>query len=271
MNNMKIAAVQMVSGAEVEKNLRTVNNFINLAVEQNVELLVLPENFSCMGMKETDKLDIREQQGDGPIQDFLKTAAKDNNLWIVGGTIPIASGDDDRIIARCQVYNNQGQCVGFYDKMHLFDVKVPDSSERYSESDTIQAGSEVVVLETPFGKTGLAACYDLRFPELFRQMLDKGAELLVVPSAFTELTGRAHWELLVRTRALENTCYMIAANQGGIHINGRETYGHSMIVDPWGRVLNQLEKGLGLVVGEIDPERVKQIRENFPSVLHRKL
>jgi len=268
---MKIAAVQMVSGSEVEKNLRTVNNFIKLAVEQNVQLLVLPENFACMGMKETDKLDIREKQDDGPIQEFLKNAAKENGLWSVGGTIPIESGSGERIISRCQVYNDQGQCAGFYDKMHLFDVKVPDSTERYSESDTIKSGSKVVVLDTPFGKTGLAACYDLRFPELFRQMLDQGAELLVVPSAFTELTGRAHWELLVRTRALENTCYLIAANQGGIHINGRETYGHSMIVDPWGRILNQLEKGLGLVVGEIDPERVKQIRENFPSVHHRKL
>ncbi len=268
---MKIAAVQMVSGSEVEKNLRTVKNLINLAIEQNVELLALPENFACMGMKETDKLGIREKQGDGPIQEFLKNAAKENGLWIVGGTIPIDSGNDQQIISRCQVYDDQGHCTGYYDKMHLFDVKVPDSTERYSESDTIQPGKEVLVLDTPFGKTGIAACYDLRFPELFREMLNQGAELFVVPSAFTELTGRAHWKLLVRTRALENTCYMIAPNQGGIHINGRETYGHSMIVDPWGRVLNQLEKGLGLVVGEIDPERVKQIRENFPSVEHRKL
>jgi len=268
---MKIAAVQMVSGSEVEKNLRTVSNFVDLAVEQNVKLLVLPENFACMGMTETDKLDIREKQGDGRIQEFLKNTAREKNVWIVGGTIPIESDNADRIISRCQVYNDQGSCVGFYDKIHLFDVKVPDSTESYCESDTIQRGTEVVVLDTPFGKTGLAACYDLRFPEMFRQMLDMGAELLIVPSAFTNLTGRAHWELLVRTRALENTCYMIAANQGGIHINGRETYGHSMIVDPWGKVLNQLEKGMGLVVGEIDPERVKQIRENFPSVQHRKL
>ena len=266
---MKIAAVQMVSGSEVEKNLKTVTNFINLAVEQNVKFLVLPENFACMGMNETDKLDIREKQGDGPIQEFLKHAAREHGIWIVGGTIPIDSGNKERIISRCQVYSDQGECVGFYDKMHLFDVQVPDSTESYSESDTIQAGSEVVVLDTPFGKAGLAVCYDLRFPELFRQLLDKGAELLIVPSAFTDLTGRAHWEILVRTRALENACYLIAANQGGIHINGRETYGHSVIVDPWGRILNQLEKGIGLVVGEIDSDRVKQIRESFPSVQHR--
>ena len=189
----------------------------------------------------------------------------------MGGTLPLKANDDSKIRAACLLYDDQGRQVARYDKIHLFDVSLVDSDESYNESETIEAGDRSVVVDTPFGKLGLAVCYDLRFPELFRSMLDQGMELLALPSAFTAMTGKAHWEPLVRARAIENLCYVLAAGQGGYHVNGRETYGHSMIVDPWGQVMNELANGSGLVCASIDQDRLNNIRRTFPVLEHRNI
>jgi nitrilase len=267
----KMACIQMASGPNVGANLFEAEKLIYQAVKQGARLVVLPENFAIMGLKETDKLAVREVDGKGPIQDFLSSQAKRHKVWLVGGTIPMAAKDPGKVRAACLVFNDQGQRVARYDKIHLFDVQVVGSDERYTESETIEAGSELAVIDTPFGKLGLAICYDLRFPELFRAMLDQGMELIAVPSAFTAITGRAHWETLVRTRAIENLAYVFAAAQGGYHINGRETHGDAMIVDPWGTVLDRLPRGSGVVCAEIDLERVRSTRRNFPAIQHRRL
>jgi len=204
------------------------------------------------------------------MQTFLSEQARKHQIWIVGGTIPIWYDDPNKIIAACILYNAQGEVVARYEKIHLFDVEL-GNDESYKESETIASGSKVVVADTPFGKLGLAICYDLRFPELFRHLIDKGAEIIAIPSAFTATTGRAHWEVLVRARAIENLCYVIAADQGGYHLSGRNTFGDSMIVDPWGNVLNRLSQGAGVVVADIDIERMKKTRRTFPCLQHRKL
>ncbi len=266
-----VAAIQMASGPNTGANLIEVERLISSAVEKGAELIVLPENFAIMGLTEEDKVGLREQEGDGPIQTFLSQQAKDNGVWIVGGTLPLASTDDNKVRAACLLFNADGQQVARYDKIHLFDVLLEESKESYIESETIEAGERCVVVDTPFGRLGIAICYDLRFPELFRALLDQGVEIIAVPSAFTAITGRAHWETLVRARAIENLSYVIAAAQGGYHINGRETYGDSMIVDPWGTVLDRLPSGSGVVCAEIDPQRLAQTRQNFPSIAHRKI
>lgn len=267
----KMACIQMASGPNVGANLFEAEKLIYQAAKQGAKLVVLPENFAIMGLKETDKLAVREADGKGPIQDFLAQQAKRHKVWLVGGTIPMLAADPNKVRAACLVYNDQGKRVARYDKIHLFDVQVVGSDERYTESETIEAGSELAVVDTPFGKLGLAVCYDLRFPELFRAMLDQGMELIAVPSAFTAITGRAHWETLVRTRAIENLAYVFAAAQGGYHINGRETHGDAMIVDPWGTVLDRLPRGSGVVCAEVDLERVRSTRRNFPAIRHRRL
>jgi len=267
----KMACIQMASGPNVGANLFEAEKPIYQAAKQGAKLVVLPENFAIMGLKETDKIAVREADGKGPIQDFLSSQAKRHKVWLVGGTIPMATKDPGKVRAACLVFNDQGQRVARYDKIHLFDVQVVGSDERYTESETIEAGSELAVIDTPFGKLGLAVCYDLRFPELFRAMLDQGMELIAVPSAFTAITGRAHWETLVRTRAIENLAYVFAAAQGGYHINGRETHGDAMIVDPWGTVLDRLPRGSGVVCAEVDLERVRSTRRNFPAIQHRRL
>ncbi|MDH5378487.1 MAG: carbon-nitrogen hydrolase family protein [Gammaproteobacteria bacterium] len=267
----KVAAIQMASGPNVEANLFEVDRLIAQAVEAGAELVVLPENFYQMGMNEADKVKVKERLGEGPVTRFLAEKAKQKGIWIVGGTAPLESSDPKRIRSACLVFNPQGKCVARYDKVHLFDVSLVDANERYNESSTIEAGEETVVVDTPFGKLGLAICYDLRFPELFRQLLSKGAEVIAVPSAFTAITGRAHWETLVRARAIENLSYVVAAAQGGYHVNGRETHGDSMIVDPWGNILDRLPRGSGVVIAEIDRERLLNTRRNFPAVDHRKL
>ncbi len=189
---------------------------------------------------------------------------------MIGGTIPIQS-DNGKVSATCLIFDDQGQRVGRYDKIHLFDVHVPETDESYLESATIAAGDHILIVDTPAGRLGFSVCYDLRFPELFRQMASRGMDLFVAPSAFTERTGAAHWEILLRARAIENQCFVIAANQGGVHENGRETYGHSMIVDPWGQVLSCLAKGPGTVIADIDPGRLHTIRTSFPALSHRRL
>lgn len=267
----RVAAIQMASGPNLSANLTEAERLISSASGAGAKLIVLPENFAFAGMKEEDKVKIREQQGSGVIQDFLAAQAKKQGIWLVGGTIPLQASDDQHIRAACLVYNDQGEQVARYDKVHLFDVHVPDSNETYHESETIEPGNEATVIDTPYGRLGLAICYDLRFPELFRRMVDDGVELIALPSAFTAVTGAAHWEPLVRARAIENLSYVIASAQGGYHVNGRETHGNSMIVDPWGRILDRQPSGSGFVIAEIDRDKVVNIRKNFPALQHRKI
>ncbi len=261
----------MASSPNVSSNLIAAERLIEEAVNAGAQLVALPENFALMSYREADKTACKEALGQGPIQNFLAHAAKKYAVWVVGGTIPMAvAGSPDKVRASCLVYDDQGALVARYDKIHLFDVSVPETDEVYRESDAIEAGCQPLVLDTPFGKLGIAVCYDLRFPELFRKMSRLGAQVFVVPSAFTAQTGTAHWELLLRARAVENLCYVIAPNQGGFHMNGRHTFGHSMIIDPWGVVLDCYKTGAGFVMGEINLERLKKVRATFPALTHRR-
>jgi len=267
----KIAAIQMASGTNVSANLNEVSQQILSAAQAGAKLIVLPENFSIMGIHDSDQVQIAEEDGSGPIQKFLSEQAEKNKVWLVAGTIPLKSADEGKAYAACLVFNDMGERVSRYDKIHLFDVHLEITSETYNESETVAAGNQVVVVDTPFGKVGLAICYDLRFPELFRQLVLLGAEIIVVPSAFTAITGKAHWEVLLRARAIENLCYVVASAQGGYHVNGRETHGDSMIIDPWGVVLDHLPHGSGYVAAEIDIENANNIRRNFPVLQNRKI
>jgi len=228
-------------------------------------LVVLPEFFAIMGMAETDKFAVAEQLGAGQIQDFLSETARKNKIWLVGGSMPISGSVPTKVRNSCLVYNDAGEQVARYDKMHLFNLDL--GTEQYNEASTIEAGDQVVVIDSPFGRIGLAICYDLRFPELFRAM--KGVDIIVLPSAFTATTGKVHWEPLIRARAIENLSYFIAAAQGGYHVNGRETHGHSMVVDPWGRVLAELPRGSDVVVVEISPSYQQSVRTSLPALSHR--
>ncbi|MFC1748364.1 carbon-nitrogen hydrolase family protein [Pseudomonadota bacterium] len=271
MNRNRIAAVQMASGPNVNANLLEAARLIGQAVDDGAGLVALPENFAIMGMSEHDKVKVRESEGEGPIQDFLSQQALKHGIWLIGGTVPMEVDDANKIQAACLLYNDKGERVARYNKMHLFDVSLEDGSENYTESETIESGDDVMVVDTPFGRLGMAICYDLRFPEMFRTMLDEGVELIVLPSAFTSITGRAHWEVLVRARAIENLCYVLAPDQGGFHVNGRETHGDSMIVDPWGQVLDRLPRGSGVVIADVDHERLASIRRSLPAIEHRRL
>lgn len=224
-----------------------------------------------MGMAETDKVAIGEVYKEGLIQNFLSEQAAKHGIWLVGGTVPIQSRDAKKVYAACLLFNDAGEVVARYDKIHLFDVTLAESGESYTESETIACGDDIVVTETPFGRLGLAICYDLRFPEIFRAMSDSGVDIIALPSSFTSLTGKAHWETLIRARAIENLSYVVAAAQGGYHVNGRETHGDSMIVDPWGMVLNRLPHGTGVVISEIDVGKLKKTRKLFPALEHRRL
>ena len=266
-----VAAIQMASGPNVMANLAEAEKLIQIAVQQQASLVVLPENFAIMGTAETDKVKIAETYGEGPLQSFLAEQAKKHDIWLVGGTVPLKCRDPAKVSAACLVFDNEGRRVARYDKIHLFDVTIEASDESYTESETITAGDQAVVIDSPFGRLGIAVCYDLRFPELFRALVSEGMELCVLPSAFTSLTGKMHWESLLRARAIENLCYLVAADQGGYHVGGRETHGDSMIVDPWGVVLNRLPHGTGVVVAEIDRERLAHTREMFPALSHRRL
>lgn len=266
-----VACIQMASGPNIGANLFEAERLIAHAAAQGARLVVLPENFAIMGLHETDKVEAREAAGTGAIQEFLAQQAERHGIWLVGGTVPLVADSERKIRAACLLYNDHGECVARYDKMHLFDVHLLDTEEQYNESETIEAGNRVVVVDSPFGRLGLAVCYDLRFPELFRNMLDAGMELVAVPAAFTAITGKAHWETLVRARALENLCHVVAAAQGGYHINGRETHGDAMIVDPWGTVLDRLPRGSGVVLAKIDRSRLQSIRRNFPAIEHRRM
>lgn len=265
----QIAALQMASAPQVQANLLEARRLLQESAAKGAALAVLPENFAMMGIQDADLLSIAEEPGKGPLQDFLSSQASRLKMWVVGGTIPLRAMRDDRVRAACLVFNDQGEMVARYDKIHLFDVHVPDSTEHYFESKIIEPGQSLVTVDTPIGRMGLAICYDLRFPELFRGLLDQGAEFVVIPSAFTALTGQAHWETLLRARAIENQYFILAAAQGGFHLNGRETHGHSALVDPWGRVEGMLARNPGVLVADLDCDCVVKIRRLFPAVQHR--
>jgi len=266
----KFAAVQMCSGTDVTVNLREAGKLMAKAAAQGAELIVLPENFALMARDDAERVASGEMDGSGQIQDFLAQKAENLKAWVVGGTVPVLASRD-KVYARCPVYDPQGRRVAYYDKIHLFDVQV-GATESYKESARTEAGTKPVVLHTPFGKLGLAVCYDLRFPELFRRLLDLGATCFAVPSAFTKTTGERHWETLVRARAVEDLSFTVAAAQGGRHANGRDTWGHSLLVDCWGEVVaERRDAEPGIAVGVFDPVQQQRLRGKFPALTHRKL
>ena len=263
----RVAAIQMASGPHVNANLQEAARLIELAASTGARIVCLPEYFPIMGMKDTDKVGVRERDGDGPIQAFLSGEARRHRIWIVGGTLPLVSDAPDKVRNTCLVYDQEGKRVARYDKIHLFGFEM--GQERYSEERTIEPGKAVCVVDSPYGRLGISVCYDLRFPELYRAMGD--VDLIFVPSAFTETTGKAHWETLVRARAIENLAYVVASAQGGYHVNGRETHGHTMIVDPWGVVLDRLARGSGVVVAGVNPTYQNKIRKSLPALTHKTL
>ncbi|ADE12322.1 carbon-nitrogen hydrolase family protein [Sideroxydans lithotrophicus] len=267
LNAFKVAAIQMASGPKVEGNLSEARRLIAKAAEQGAKLVVLPEFFAIMGMNEQDKVKVRELPGQGPIQSFLSEMARKHKIWLVGGSIPLAANTPDKVRNSLLVFDETGAQVARYDKIHLFNLTL--GNESYNEAQTIEPGDKVVVVDSPFGRIGLAICYDLRFPELFRAMKD--VNIIVLPSAFTATTGKVHWEPLVRARAIENLSYVIAAAQGGYHVSGRETHGHSMIVDPWGRVMDELQRGSGVVIADVNPSYQASLRSSLPALSHRTL
>ena len=262
-----VAAVQTVSGSDVARNLAEIEPLIAHAAEAGAQLVLLPEYFGLMGMRATDKVAAAEADGAGPQQAFLARAAQRHAVYVVGGCVPIASSDPQRVRSACLVYGPDGRRVARYDKMHLFAFS--EGAERYDEAQTIEPGARPVAFESPWGRIGLSICYDVRFPELYRSLGD--VALVLVPSAFTVPTGKAHWSLLLRARAVENQCYVLAAAQGGTHPNGRATYGHSMLVDPWGNVVGERDRGAGCVVGEVDATILADVRRKLPALAHRRL
>ncbi len=264
---VKIAGIQMASGPNVSSNLSEAERLIEIAVAQGAKLVALPEYFAIMGLKDTDKVKAREKEGSGPIQRFLSKMAKKHQIWLIGGSVPLETDDPKRVRNTCLMFDPTGKQIARYDKIHLFNLDL--GNEHYHEDDTIEAGDKVVVVDTPLGRVGLSICYDLRFPELYRAMGE--VDLIVVPSAFTDTTGKAHWETLVRARAIENQCYVLAPAQGGYHLSGRETHGNSMIVDPWGVVLDRLPRGSGVVVAGINSAYQQSLRKSLPALKHRVL
>ena len=266
-----VAAIQMTSGPDVSANLQDARALLEEAAGRGAQLAALPENFSFMGLSDRDKRRVAEDDGRGPVQDFLAETARWLQMWVLGGTLSLRGAGDGRVAAASLLYDAAGERRARYDKIHLFDIQVPGREESYRESANVAPGATPVVAATPVGRLGLSVCYDVRFPELFRSLSAAGAELLAVPSAFTEPTGRAHWETLLRARAIENLCCVLAPAQSGFHPNGRETHGDSMIVDHWGRVLDRLPRGRGCITAEIDLERQRRDRDSFPSLTHRVL
>jgi len=265
---MKMAAIQMVSTPDVERNLQAMARLVAQAAAQGARLVALPEYFCLMGRRDTDKVAVAEGDGEGPIQHALAQAAKRHRLWLVGGTLPIrVDGRDDRVRNASLVFGPEGQRVARYDKIHLFGFT--KGAEHYDEASFIEPGRQIVTVDTPFARIGLSICYDLRFPELYRGMGELA--LIVVPAAFTATTGAAHWHLLLRARAVENQCYVLAAAQGGLHPNGRRTFGHSLLVDPWGEIAAEWPEGAGVASGNIDGRRLAEVRTQLPALKHRVL
>jgi deaminated glutathione amidase len=266
-----VAAIQMTSGHSVEDNLETAGKLLREAKEAGAELACLPENFSFIGLKDADKLAVAEADGSGPVQQFLSETARALGLWILGGTTVIKGDSARRVSNTSLLVDAQGKRVARYDKIHLFDVAIPGRNEQYLESTHVTPGRKVVVADTPVGRLGLSVCYDMRFPELYRELVARGAQWLAMPAAFTVPTGRAHWETLLRARAIENLCYVVAPAQWGTHSSGRETYGDTLIVDYWGQVLSRLPSGIGVITAQFDLGRLAETRARFPALENRRL
>ncbi len=267
----KVAAIQMTSNHVVEDNLRSAGQLLREAKELGVQVACLPENFAFLGLRDADKLAVAETDGDGPIQEFLSTTATTLKLWILAGTIGLKGDTARRVTNTSLLIDANGKRVARYDKIHLFDVAIPGRDEQYRESSHVQPGEDVVVADTPVGRLGLSVCYDMRFPELYRDLVAQGAEWLAMPAAFTVPTGRAHWETLLRARAIENLCYVVAPAQWGTHTSGRETYGDSLIVDYWGQVVSRLGTGTGVIMADFDLGKLAQTRIRFPALDNRRL
>jgi len=266
------AAIQMVSTDSLSENLELARQLIGEAVSKQAKLVTLPENFPLMGKNDSERLAIKEAFGQGTIQNFLSEQAKQHQIYLLGGTIPLQSEKPGKVFPASLLYDSKGECIAHYDKIHLFDVLVDESNdEAYRESDSFEPGNKIVVVQTDIGNIGLSVCYDLRFPEMYRKMHKENVQIITAPSAFTATTGAAHWEPLLKTRAVENLCYVIASNQGGKHVNERETWGHSMIVDPWGSILASVDKGAGVAIAEIDLEKQTKLRKMFPALSHMKI
>ncbi|OLL33237.1 acyltransferase [Burkholderia sp. SRS-W-2-2016] len=266
-STFRVAALQMVSTPDRERNLADAERLIAEAVADGAQLVLLPEYFCFMGFKDTDKLTVREPYQDGPVQRFLADAARRHRIWVIGGTLPVTAPEASRVLNTTLVFGPDGNEAARYDKIHLFNFE--KGEESFDEARTIRPGAEVRTFDAPFGRVGLSVCYDLRFPELYRRMGD--CALIVVPSAFTYTTGRAHWELLLRARAVENQCYVLAAAQGGKHENGRRTWGHSMLIDPWGEIVAVRDEGAGVVAGNLERARIDEVRQSLPAWRHRVL
>jgi predicted amidohydrolase len=266
----RIAVAQMTSSREVSANLSAVDELADQAAHEKAKVFFLPENFACLGADNLMEIGRKETTVEGPIRGHLSALARRYNLWIVAGTVPVAvrpdgvAVPDDRVRAACFVYDGSGREVARYDKIHMFDVVVDDQHKHYKESETFEPGDELVVVSTPVGMMGLSVCYDIRFPELYRALLHKGAEVISIPSAFTRVTGAAHWNVLVRARAIENTCYVVGSCQWGTHDSGRETWGESLVVDPWGSIADTLEQGQGLIFAELDSGKLSTTRAKMP-------
>ena len=265
--NCRMAAIQMVSGPRVAENLAVAGGLIADAVAQGAQLVVLPESFPIIGAADADRVNAREDFGSGPVQDWLAATAQKYGIWIFAGSIPLTATVADKMRNASLAFNPAGECVARYDKVHLFGFRKGDES--YDEAAFIEPGRDLVAVETPFGRVALSICYDLRFPELYRALAP--VDLILMPAAFTDTTGRAHWEILLRARAIENQCYLLAVGQGGKHENGRMTHGNSMIVDPWGEILDRKLKGPGVVIADLDHAHIAEIRESLPALAHRKL
>lgn len=264
---MRVAAVQMVSTPRVEENLAAAAHLIDEAVAQRAELVVLPEYFAIMGKSDADKVRVREVDGRGPMQEFLAENARRHRIWLIGGSLPLWAEDPAKVRNATLVFGPDGNRLARYDKIHLFGFR--DAKEHYDEGATIEPGRQPVAFPTPLGSVGLSICYDLRFPELYRSF--GATALIIVLAAFTETTGSAHWEVLLRARAIENQCYVLAAAQGGRHENGRQTHGNSMLIDPWGIIIDRKAKGPGVVVGNVEQQRLLDVRRSLPALAHRVL
>jgi predicted amidohydrolase len=267
----KVAAIQMTSSHLVAENLAAAGELLREARDLGAAVACLPENFSFLGLKDSDKLQVAETDGEGAVQSFLSDTARKLKMWILGGTIVIKGDTPNRVANSSLLIDAHGKRVARYDKIHLFDVTIPGRNEQYRESSHVVAGRELVVADTPVGKLGLSVCYDMRFPELYRELVSQGAEWLAMPAAFTVPTGRAHWETLLRARAIENLCYVVAPAQFGLHTNGRETYGDSLIVDYWGQLMSRLANGTGVITADIDLAAQAESRSRFPALDNRQL
>jgi deaminated glutathione amidase len=267
----KVAAIQMTSGHIVAENLTAAAALLTEAKDAGADIACLPENFCFIGLKDADKLAIAEADGNGPVQQFLSDTARRLKMWILGGTIVLRGDTPARVANSSLLIDDAGKRVARYDKIHLFDVTIPGRNEQYRESSHVMPGREPVLADTPVGRLGLSVCYDMRFPELYRELVAQGAEWLAMPAAFTVPTGRAHWETLLRARAIENLCYVVAPAQSGMHSSGRETYGDSLIVDYWGQVLSRLAKGTGVITADIDLGKQAESRVRFPALANRQL